>query len=541
MSNSIQFSIPRLITTNYENWNIQMKALLGSQDIWEVVEKGYEESQDDRAQMVAQRTVLVDLRKKDKKALYFIYQGLDEVRFKKVACATNSKQPCEIFENAHKGVEKVKKVHLQMLRGEFRTLKMKEGESISDYFTKVLSNINQMKRNGKNVEDKRVVEKILRSLDQKFDYVVATIEESKYVDTMIVDELMVSLQVHEQRILMRKEEPLEQTLKYTIMDEAVDENEVSLDMTEEEEAQESYLMKQAYKVPLAKEGNEVSQEEDEDMTKVKLNVILLLNMVITPQNVTIMRITKCMRRSTMQRKRKEKMYVVTKCLSACMKDDTWLWHLRFGHVNFGSLKVLSSKATVKGLPLIEDTPKGICEGCITGKHSRASFPKESFHQARRPLQLIHTDIYGPITPASFGGRHYFLTFIDDFSRKIWVYHLKEKCDALETFKRFKALVENQTRCKIKALRSDRRGKFTSNAFEEFCISQGIWRTLTAPYSPQQNGIAERKNQTILDMVRSMLKMKEMPKEFWTEAVNCAVYILNRCPTKNLEGRTPQEA
>uniref|UniRef100_A0A6I9QLT5 Uncharacterized protein LOC105037627 n=1 Tax=Elaeis guineensis var. tenera TaxID=51953 RepID=A0A6I9QLT5_ELAGV len=213
MSNSIQFSIPRLITTNYENWNIQMKALLGSQDIWEVVEKGYEESQDDRAQMVAQRTVLVDLRKKDKKALYFIYQGLDEVRFKKVACATNSKQPCEIFENAHKGVEKVKKVHLQMLRGEFRTLKMKEGESISDYFTKVLSNINQMKRNGKNVEDKRVVEKILRSLDQKFDYVVATIEESKYVDTMIVDELMVSLQVHEQRILMRKEEPLEQTLK----------------------------------------------------------------------------------------------------------------------------------------------------------------------------------------------------------------------------------------------------------------------------------------------------------------------------------------
>ena len=153
-------------------------------------------------------------------------------------------------------------------------------------------------------------------------------------------------------------------------------------------------------------------------------------------------------------------------------------------MNFGSLKLLSSKAMVKGLPLIEDTPEGICEGCIIGKHSRASFPKESFHQARRPLQLIHTDICGPITPASFGGRHYFLTFIDDFSRKTWVYLLKEKREALETFKRFKALVENQTGCKIKALRSDRGGEFTSKAFEEFCKSQGIWRTLTAPYSPQ---------------------------------------------------------
>ncbi|XP_073100637.1 uncharacterized protein [Elaeis guineensis] len=193
MSNSMQFSIPRLTTTNYENWSIQMKTLLGSQDIWEVVEKGYEEPQNNGAQMAAQRTALVDQRKKDKKALYFIYQGLDEAGFEKIACATNSKQAWEILENTHKGVEKVKKVRLQLLRGEFETLKMKEGESISDYFTKVLSNVNQMKRNGENVEDKCVVEKILRSLDQKFDYIVAVIEESKDMDTMTVDELMGSL------------------------------------------------------------------------------------------------------------------------------------------------------------------------------------------------------------------------------------------------------------------------------------------------------------------------------------------------------------
>ena len=142
-------------------------------------------------------------------------------------------------------------------------------------------------------------------------------------------------------------------------------------------------------------------------------------------------------------------------------------------MNFGSLKLLSLKAMVKGLPLIEDTPEGICERYIVGKHSRASFPTKSFHQAQRPLQPIHMDICGPITPASFEGRHYFLTFIDDFSRKTWVYLLKEKWEALETFKRFKALVKNQTGYKIKALRLDRGGKFTSKAFEEFCKSQDI--------------------------------------------------------------------
>jgi transposase InsO family protein len=132
--------------------------------------------------------------------------------------------------------------------------------------------------------------------------------------------------------------------------------------------------------------------------------------------------------------------------------------------------------------------------------------------------LIHTDICGPITPESFSGKRYFISFIDDFSRKTWVYFLKEKSEAFEVFKKFKVMVEKSTGRHIKAVRSDRDDEYTSTAFMEYYEEQGIRRFLTAPLSPQQNDVAERKNRTIFDMVRSMLKSKKMPKEFWAEAV-----------------------
>ena len=123
-----------------------------------------------------------------------------------------------------------------------------------------------------------------------------------------------------------------------------------------------------------------------------------------------------------------------KCLSACMKDPRWLWHMRFGHVNFGSLKFLSSKGMVNGLPHI-DHPNELCEGCVLGKHSRSSFPKKASYRARRSLELIHTDVCGPIKPMSFGKHHYFITFIDDYTQKTWVYFLKksQRCLALSKY------------------------------------------------------------------------------------------------------------
>ncbi|KAM1179120.1 hypothetical protein ACFX1X_018618 [Malus domestica] len=227
---------------------------------------------------------------------------------------------------------------------------------------------------------------------------------------------------------------------------------------------------------------------------------------------------------------------VAKCLKTCYKDTSWLWHLRFGHLNFGGLELLSKKEMVRGLPCI-NRPDQACEGCLLGKQFRKSFPNESTTRAQKPLELIHTDACGPIKPNSLGKNNYFLFFINDFSRKTWVYFLKQKSEVFGAFKKFKAAVENESGCKIKAMRSDRGGEFTSKEFQEFCEANGIRRPLTVPRSPQQNGVAERKNRTILDMARSMLKSKRLPKELWAKVVAYAVYLSNRSPTRSMWGKT----
>jgi len=222
-----------------------------------------------------------------------------------------------------------------------------------------------------------------------------------------------------------------------------------------------------------------------------------------------------------------------------VKDEAMMWHFQFDHLHFGGLAELVKKKMVQGLPTVE-LEKKFCEDCVLGKHLRTSFPRTTEYRAKEQLRLIHTDICEPITPESFNGKRYFISFIDDFSRKTWVYFLKEKFEVFQVFKRFKAMVEKETDMPIKYVRSDRGGKFISFELMKYCEEQGIRRFLTTSYSPQQNGVAERKNRTILDMVRTMLKSKNVPKELWAEVVQCAIYVQNRCPHAKLNKKTPQE-
>ncbi|KAJ9544829.1 hypothetical protein OSB04_024536 [Centaurea solstitialis] len=149
---------------------------------------------------------------------------------------------------------------------------------------------------------------------------------------------------------------------------------------------------------------------------------------------------------------------------------------------------------------------------------------------------FNTDLCGPITPSTVAGSRYFMLLVDDYSRYMWVYMIKSKDEAFVTFKRFKVQVEKENSLKVKGLRTDRGGEFT---FHE--LAKGIRRQLRAPYSPQQNGVAERRNRSILETTRSLLKTMQVPDTFWGEAVRHAVNILNRIPTKAVKGMTPYEA
>jgi hypothetical protein len=227
------------------------------------------------------------------------------------------------------------------------------------------------------------------------------------------------------------------------------------------------------------------------------------------------------------------------CLQAAKLDASQLWHIRYGHLSINGLNTLVKKNMVKGLPaLIEVEEK--CVDCLVGKQHRNAIPKQANWRATVKLELVHSDVCGPINPESNAGNRYFITFTDDFSRKTWTYFLKDKSSVFDVFKRFKALVERESSCLIQCLRTDRGGEFTSNAFNDFCSSQGIKRQLTAAYTPQQNGVSERKNRTLMNMVRSMLSCRGVPKQFWPDAVNWATYVMNRSPTLAVKDVTPEE-
>jgi hypothetical protein len=227
------------------------------------------------------------------------------------------------------------------------------------------------------------------------------------------------------------------------------------------------------------------------------------------------------------------------CLMTASNKEEWIWHYRMGHLNFKDLSSMHQKNMVTGLPRIH-IPEEICEECVKSKQHRGSFSKDAVSKTKSTLEVVYSDVCGPMQVDSYGGNKYFVSFIDDFSRKMWTYLLNKKSEVLGIFKKFKLLVERQSGNKLKTLRTDGGGEYVSHDFADFCESEGIIHEVIPPYTPQQNGSAERRNRTIMNMVRCMLKGKNLPKELWGEAVSTATYTLNMCPTKRLNGVTPEE-
>lgn len=219
------------------------------------------------------------------------------------------------------------------------------------------------------------------------------------------------------------------------------------------------------------------------------------------------------------------------------KDDmTKLWHMRLGHMSERGMQVLS-KGDLLGGHKVKDL--GFCEHCVLGKLHRSKFPK-AIHRTKGTLDYIHSDCWGPSRVESLGGYRYFVSFIDDFSRMTWVVMMKHKSEAFKSFMQWKALVENQTGKKIKRLRTDNGLEFCLSDFDEFCKNEGIARHHTVRNTPQQNGVAERMNQTLLERARCMLSNAALPRRFWAEAVSTSCFLINRGPHTGINLKTPYE-
>lgn len=646
-SSFAQPSIPKF-DGDYDHWSMVMENLLRSKEYWTVVESGYSQPDDEEVLTAAQRKTLEEMKLKDLKAKNYLFQSLDKSILKTITQKETSKQLWESMKMKCQGNARVQRAQLNRLRRDFEVMAMKQGESITDYFGRVMVVANDMRNCGEDMTDVKIVEKIMRTLTEKWNYIVCSIEEAKDIDRLSVDALQSSLLVHEQKFKKDGEEehaltvshdegyggrghgrttfrggrgrgrgrqnynkatvecyrchqlghfryecPSSKQANYAELDESeetvlmacvelhgVNQDDVwfldsgcsnhmcgdsSLFCELEEGFKKvvrlgnhtrlkvvgkgsvrlflngvSLLVKDVFYVPELKSHLlSVGQLQEKGLAVLmqsnQCRIYHPTKGLIIHTNMTANRMFVLL--SNKQPIKKEPKEV---CLQATTQDLAHLWHRRYGHLSYKGLQTLQSKAMVRGLPSFPES-KAVCTDCLKGKQHRAVIPKKSIWRASEKLELVHADICGPISPNSNSHKRYLICFIDDFSRKAWVHFLVYKADAFASFKLFKSCVEKETGLSIKCLRTDRGGEFTSSEFNDYCSQNGIKRQLTTAHTPQQNGVAERKNRTVMNMVRSLLIETNVPKTFWPEAVNWTFYVLNRCPTSSVKDMTPEEA
>ena len=204
------------------------------------------------------------------------------------------------------------------------------------------------------------------------------------------------------------------------------------------------------------------------------------------------------------------------------------------------LNKLISKELVIGLPKIKFEKDKLCDACQKGKQVKSSFHSKNIISTSKPLELLHMDLFGPSRTKSFGGNYYALVIVDDYSRYTWTFFLTLKSEAFKAFKKFAKAIQNEKDLKIKVLRSDHGGEFQNELFENFCEENGIMHNFSAPRTPQQNGVVERKNRSLEELARTMLNEYDVPKYFWADAVSTACYVLNRMLIRPILKVTPYE-
>lgn len=213
------------------------------------------------------------------------------------------------------------------------------------------------------------------------------------------------------------------------------------------------------------------------------------------------------------------------------ENDVMLWHYRLGHPNFMYLEKIFPSLFNKNQKNFQ------CETCQLSKHTRSHYPPQPYKPSQ-PFSLIHSDVWGPSRVHNITGSRWFVTFIDDHTRVTWVFLMKEKSEVGKIFEVFHNMVQTQFQSKIQILRTDNGREYYNLALTSYLQKVGIVHQSSCVDTPQQNGVAERKNRHLLEVTRSIMSATNVPKQFWGEAVLSATYLINRMPSRILDFKTP---
>jgi len=218
-------------------------------------------------------------------------------------------------------------------------------------------------------------------------------------------------------------------------------------------------------------------------------------------------------------------------------DDVDTWHRRLGHLGYQNMKKLVPISDGMNISNINKAKK-VCEVCLEAKQTRSPFKSERTRTSR-PLEIIHTDVCGPVDPVTWDGKKYFTTFLDDYTHFLMVYLIEGKYEVIDAIKEYVAEVEAKWNYKVSKIRCDNGGEYANKNLSNWCKMKGIMLDYTIPYTPQLNGKAERINRTVIETTRALLSDSKLPKNMWGEALRTAAYLMNRSPTSTLD-TTPAE-
>ena len=201
------------------------------------------------------------------------------------------------------------------------------------------------------------------------------------------------------------------------------------------------------------------------------------------------------------------------------------------------MNLLVQKDLVRGLPNKEFTKDGIFDSCQKGKQRKTSFKSKPFSSIEEPLMLLPMDLFRPVNIMSISKKKYALVIFEDFTRFSWIFFLHSKDEVSQLIINHIRNVETRSKWKVATIRSDNGTEFRNSSMREFCESKGISQTFSAPRTPQQNGVVERKNKTLIEAARTMLEDSKLPTYLWAEAINIACFTQNISIFKNAQGKT----